>query len=510
MNDGSGGDRQARARAQARARVRVRTERLPAPRTDPLAAYLALRERFGDREVYLLESLSGPPADTRHAFAGFRPLLTVTVTGEAVAVAGTPALARLVPAALGDLAEAEPGGGLRLPGEGRLWDVLRAINGMFAAGGSPGEFAFGFLAFFGYDTARHIEHLPYLIERTSPVPDVCLTLYQGCVRWDHATGTADLLVHQSDWWDDLPAGDVQAALLAAAEAGRDGGATRRWPGPEPEPPAARWADDTTEEEFSRNAERCLRHIALGDIYQVQIGHELTIRSGIRPLDVYRRLRRLNPSPYMYLAPLGDQTVVGASPELFTRIEGGAVTMRPIAGTLPRDGADGAAAKLRGDPKELAEHVMLVDLCRNDIGRICAPGTLDVPDMLTVEKYSHVLHLVSTVVGQVDAVSDSFEAIAALFPAGTMTGAPKIRAMEIIEGVESSRRGMYAGALGLIDVGGYVNLALCIRTLFHAGNTYRTRASAGIVADSVPEREWRETLAKMSAAHRAVTGRELLR
>src|SRR5690606_20996548 len=158
---------------------------------------------------------------------------------------------------------------------------------------------------------------------------------------------------------------------------------------------------------------------------------------------------------------------------------------------PRGVADDevSAARLRDDPKEIAEHIMLVDLCRNDIGRICERDSLDVPDRLVVERYSHVLHLVSTVTGRVERGKDAFDIIPALFPAGTMTGAPKIRAMEIIEEVECSRRGLYAGALGLIDVGGYVNLALCIRTLLHRDGVYRTRASAGIVADSVAEREW---------------------
>jgi anthranilate synthase component 1 len=183
-------------------------------------------------------------------------------------------------------------------------------------------------------------------------------------------------------------------------------------------------------------------------------------------------------------------------------------MRPIAGTIALDSGPRAAARLRSDPKEIAEHVMLVDLCRNDIGRVCDRDTLDVPDMLAVDRYSHVAHLVSTVVGEVSD-ADAYEVVRALFPAGTMTGAPKIRAMEIIESVESSRRGLYAGALGLIDFDGAVNLALCIRGLTHSGTTYRTRASAGVVADSDPGAEWRETLAKMSAAYWAVTGKELV-
>ena len=270
------------------------------------------------------------------------------------------------------------------------------------------------------------------------------------------------------------------------------------------------SSDTEEFTYLANVEKCLKHIAVGDIYQVQIGHEWNIHSPVDPVAVYQRLRERNASPYMYLTQVGSSTVIGASPELFVRVEDGLVSMRPIAGTAPRGPDDEARAeRLRTDPKELAEHVMLVDLCRNDIGRICQRNTLAVPDQLVVERYSHVLHLVSTVTGQVEEGKDTYDIIAALFPAGTMTGAPKIRAMEIIEDTERSRRGLYAGALGLIDVGGYVNLALCIRTLIHRDGTFRTRASAGIVADSEPEREWRETLAKVGAGYWAVTGKELL-
>jgi anthranilate/para-aminobenzoate synthase component I len=220
---------------------------------------------------------------------------------------------------------------------------------------------------------------------------------------------------------------------------------------------------------------------------------------------------------MSIAPLVGKTLISASPELFVRVVDGTATMRPIAGTAPRaDGTASTAAqdeavgeRLRADPKEIAEHIMLVDLCRNDIGRICQADTLRVTETMAVEGYSHVLHLVSTVEGEVAPGLDSFAVLSALFPSGTMTGAPKIRAMEIIETMEHSRRGLYAGAFGLIGLGGYVNLALCIRSLVHRGDSFEARASAGVVADSSPDREWRETLAKLSATYWAVTGEELM-
>ena len=258
--------------------------------------------------------------------------------------------------------------------------------------------------------------------------------------------------------------------------------------------------------------RAKEHIAAGDIYQVQLGHEISIESDVDPVDVYRRLRDRNPSPYMFLARLAGQDIIGASPELFLRVSGDLATLRPIAGTIGRGATrdeDGCRARrLQTDPKEQAEHLMLVDLCRNDLGRVCRPGTLQVDEYLVPEQYSHLIHLVSNVVARVRTECDAFDVLTAAFPAGTMTGAPKVRAMEIIESMETARRGVYAGAIGVIDFGGYVNTALAIRTAVRANGRYRLRASAGIVADSVPANEWRETIHKLNATYWAVTGKEL--
>jgi anthranilate/para-aminobenzoate synthase component I len=455
----------------------VSTERRALPAAGPLTTYLALAERFGEEDVYLLESPSGPETDRRHAVVGFGVLLTLSVFGDDVRLTGVPAVVEAVRSRIS------------LPFDD-LWELLREAQSTF-----PEAPDFGFLSFFGYDTAHHVEKLPRTIPGDHDEPDVCVVLHRGRVRFDLATGEAELLVHHSDLWPDLEPDAVLDALRVAPEV----------PG-SPIPPAV-CVDETDETAFRRNVRRALDHIAIGDIYQVQIGHELRITSSLAPIDAYRRLRERNPSPYMYLAHFAGHTVIGASPELFVRFADGVATMRPIAGTIPLDAGPEAAARLRADPKEIAEHVMLVDLCRNDIGRVCDRDTLDVPDMLVVDRYSHVAHLVSTVIGRVSDV-DAYEVVRALFPSGTMTGAPKIRAMEIIESIETSRRGLYAGALGLIDFDGTLNLALCIRSLTHAGTTYRTRASAGVVADSDPGKEWRETLAKMSAAYWAVTGKEL--
>ncbi|PPK63142.1 anthranilate synthase component I family protein [Actinokineospora auranticolor] len=486
--------------------VRVTTARVARPLVDPLTAYLALGARFGRDQVYLLESAGGPPGDCGQHVVGFAERLSISVTAGEVQVRGADAVRAAVLARVEPLLTAD---GTRLRDNRGLWALIRAAESVFEVTGSATGFEFGFLAYFGYDVARYIEDLPHLIESDPGVPDVHLVLYQGLLRTDLVTGDAELLVHTSPAWPDLDLGELSDLLAAAADRPADPGA---------DAPSADEVieDDTARETYLRHVDKALGHIAIGDIYQVQLGHELSIRSDSDPVRVYRRLRERNASPYMYLTPLGEHTVVGASPELFVRVRDGEVVMRPIAGTHPRGVVDGepvddevAAAALASSPKEIAEHVMLVDLCRNDIGRICGKDTLEVREQMVVERYSHVLHLVSTVVGRAAPGTDSYDVIAALFPSGTMTGAPKIRAMEIIEATEARRRGLYAGAIGLIGAGGYLNLALCIRTLIHSGGVYRTRASAGVVADSDAGREWTETLAKSSAAYWAVTGRELL-
>jgi anthranilate/para-aminobenzoate synthase component I len=484
--------------------VAVRTMRRAVPLAEPLSAYVALAGRYGQDQTYLLESAGGPAQDCRSHFIGFHELLSVSVEQGAVTIDGHGRLPSMLLARIQPLLE-HVGPTPRLAGNGSLWELLRAAGAMFTAETSSTEFDFGFIGYFGYDAAHYIEDLPYLVDAGLPVPDVHLVLYQGLLRTDLETGRSELLVHQGAAWPEIDPAEV--VELLSGPAAHDDGAV-----PAPDPTTDIDAeDDTDQAEYLGYVDRALGHIAIGDIYQVQIGHELSMRSPADPVSVYRRLRSRNASPYMYLAPVGGRTVIGASPELFVRVLDGLAVMRPIAGTLPRGTIDdeAAAEQLRSDPKEIAEHVMLVDLCRNDIGRICQRDTLAVPEEMAVSRYSHVLHLVSTVTGQVEPGMDSYEVIAALFPSGTMTGAPKIRAMEIIESMEHHRRGFYAGALGLIGLGGYLNLALCIRTLVHHEGTYRTRASAGVVSDSDAHKEWTETLAKSSATYWAVTGRELL-
>lgn len=476
---------------------------------EPLELYRDLCGIFPD--CYLLESLSGPAEDVIASVVGWGRLIEVRVEDTRVALDGVEgvvaALARRLDAALGPGWEVIDGGG-------KVWTVLRAVTCAFAVCSSaptaPGPpvlggsrengFSFGFLTTIGYEAAWDVERLP----RRNPIPTTprhTLTLFQN---------TAWFGLQPRQTWlhtavgPDLP--DPAPIPVQAAQAGDDGDDLHILP---PAPPIRAVQDTTSAQVFQTRVQSCLDHIRAGDIFQIQIGHRIDIDTELSPFDAYRRLRHHSPSPFMFVFPWSGRTVVGASPELYMRISDGRIAMRPIAGTIPGGNADPSI--LRNDDKQRAEHVMLVDLCRNDVARICLPGSLSVDCFLAVERFGYVDHLVSTVSGRLKPGIDVWDVIRATFPAGTMTGAPKIRAIEIIEEeMEDCARGLYAGAVGLIDVHGFALLALCIRTAIHSHERFSIQASAGVVADSIPEQEWEETMTKLSAVFSALTGEEIRR
>lgn len=474
--------------------IAIRTEEVTG--CSALQAYLYLRDHYGRDDAFILESLAGPGRDVKIAIVGFDKAAEISIKGRTLKAQGRGYFGHMLSAwavACDDLEPAEDGFTIK---PGRTWDALRSLHRHFALEGQTG---LGFLAFFSYDAAWHIESLPRLIDDDwQRLPEVYLALHRGAAVFDLASGTGRLE------WMDVAGEDAFPFKRFETEA-----ASIVEPAAFPEIPVPeRVSDSITKEAFEDATRRCLEHIAAGDIYQIQLGHEVRIRSKADPFDVYLRLRQINPSPYMYFAPVAGALVVGASPELFIRKEATQATMRPIAGTMRRTGDDAGdtitAAALREDEKERAEHIMLIDLCRNDLGRVCRPGTLVVDECMAVEAYSHVLHLVSNVQAELSPHEDVFSSVAATFPAGTMTGAPKIRAMELIESFESTRRSLYAGAGGIINLNGDATLALCIRTALFHGGEYSIRASAGIVADSNPSSEWQETLNKLAAAFIAIT------
>ncbi len=470
------------------------------------SVFVHLREIFGENEVCLFESLGGPAADTNRAMIGISPLLDVTVHDGAITVAGVSALVAWADARLSelDILSSNGRGSHTLDAKSDVWTALRHLqSGFDAAGVDDSSFGFGFVTVLSYDAVQYMENLPELIVERGTDPDMVFRIYAATIDIDLPADRGVLTVASSDLWE-RP--DGARIVQLAAEAPHI--ATEHDAAIAPVAAAKSGTATMSQDEYVERARVALGHIHAGDIYQVQLGHPIHVTAPRRDLDVYRRLRAINPSPYMAFLPLGELAVISGSPELHVRVDHTLLTMRPIAGTARKtaDPVENAAsvAWLQQDPKEAAEHIMLVDLCRNDLGRVAVPGSVAVSNLMNVEEYSHVFHLVSTVTATLERGQDAYDVIRATFPAGTVTGAPKIRAMEIIETLEKSRRGIYAGVFGVLGFGGFTNLALSLRTIVATPDGYSARASAGIVVDSAPDSEWLETLAKMGSTIRAIT------
>jgi anthranilate synthase component I len=377
----------------------------------------------------------------------------------------------------------------------------------------------GMVGYLGYDAVRRIERLPELTEDDLRIPELEFLLATDLAVLDHSDGSILLIAnvirrltpHAEDdpaqaYADAVARLDVMAAALAApadssvATVGDVG--------------ALEFSGPTSQEAYMAAVDVAKEHIRAGDAFQIVVSQRFEVATSADPLDVYRVLRASNPSPYMYLLRFDDMAVVGSSPEVLVKVDGRRALMHPIAGTRPRGatpGQDSAlAAQLLADEKERAEHVMLVDLGRNDLGRVCRPGTVEVVDLMKVERYSHVMHLVSTVVGEVAEPHGAVDVLRACFPAGTLSGAPKVRAMEIIEELEPTRRGLYGGIVGYVDVGGDMDTAIAIRTVVMRNGRAYVQAGAGIVADSDPATEDAECRNKAAAVLRAIAAAQTLR
>ncbi len=370
------------------------------------------------------------------------------------------------------------------------------------------RFTGGLVGYFGYETVRYIE--PRLGEMQKPddigAPDILLMVSDEVVVFDNLAGKLYVVTHvDADEGDAYHAGEKRLNELVAAL-----GETppRRLPRiGKREVNENDFISAFAQNDFEQAVERAREYIRAGDIMQVVLSQRLSIPYTGAPLDVYRALRTLNPSPYMYFVDLGDFQIVGSSPEILVRLEDDDVAVRPIAGTRRRgkDDADDKAMEqeLLADPKERAEHIMLVDLGRNDVGRVAQTGSVRVTDKMIVERYSHVMHIVSNVEGKLKDGLDAIDVLRATFPAGTVSGAPKVRAMEIIAELEPTRRGVYAGAVGYLSWSGNMDTAIAIRTAVIKNGTLYIQAGAGVVADSVPRLEWKETMNKARAMFRAV-------
>ncbi|HEX5637725.1 MAG TPA: anthranilate synthase component I [Gammaproteobacteria bacterium] len=369
------------------------------------------------------------------------------------------------------------------------------------------RFTGGLVGYFGYDTIRYIE--PRLAGHENKdelhTPDILLMLSHEVVVFDNLRGKLFLITHVNPQMKNAYESG-QARLSQLENKLRETAPVYQSLKGSRKVDEADFVSGFTESGFKQAVNKAREYIKAGDVMQVVLSQRMSIPYSAPPLDLYRSLRSLNPSPYMFYLNLDDHYVVGSSPEILVRLEDNEITVRPIAGTRPRgkdDAEDLALEKdLLADPKELAEHLMLIDLGRNDAGRVSEIGSVKVTDKMIVERYSHVMHIVSNVTGELKAGMTAMDVLRATFPAGTVSGAPKIRAMEIIDELEPVKRGVYSGAVGYLSWNGNMDTAIAIRTAVIKGNTLYIQAGAGIVYDSVPANEWAETMNKGRAVFRA--------
>ncbi|MGE5625162.1 MAG: anthranilate synthase component I [Bacillota bacterium] len=452
----------------------------------PLSTYLKLADSL---HTFLLESVEGGETWGRYSIIGLTAAAVVSVRdGRASAEVG--------------------GSSEELPGADPF-AAIEAFRRRFRAPEIPGlpRFSGGLVGYFSHEAVGYIE--PQLKDGRRPdelgCPDACLMLSEDLVIFDNLRGTVQLVTHaHAEDADGLEAAgrrleDLHARLRAPARYPSRGGYAGST--------AGAFASGFEERDFCRAVEKVRGYIKDGDAFQVVLSQRLSAPFSGKALDVYRALRVMNPSPYMYHLDFGDFQVTGSSPEVLVRVEAGEVTLRPIAGTRPRGATQDEDARLAeellADPKERAEHVMLMDLGRNDVGRVAETGSVKVTDHMVIERYSHVMHIVSEVRGRLKADLGPLDVLKACFPAGTVSGAPKLRALEIIRELEPVKRGIYSGAVGYIGWNGNLDTAIAIRTAVVKDGRLHVQAGAGIVHDSVPENEWRETLNKARALMRAV-------
>ncbi len=441
----------------------------------PVSAYLKLRNL---QPRFLLESVEGGERLARYSFLGFGDALEVRMDNESLRINGE--------------ATARP------TNQQQYLDALRLALSKAPRPGPEVEglpFAGGLVGVSGYDVVRLFERLPQNRAPQGGVPDAAFVAPGSLLVFDHLTRRVALLHDGPEAERKALRRDVIRCLRGPITNGNG------------DVEISVVEASFSEAEFCDRVEACKEYIASGDIYQIVISILFRGRSNVSPFEVYRALRLLNPSPYMFFLEFGDLKVVGSSPEALVKMHGSTASLRPIAGTLPRGGTtaeDVANEKaLLADPKESAEHVMLVDLARNDLGRVARAGTVQVDPYRSIERYSHVMHIVSGVKGELAEGRDQFDLFAASFPAGTLVGAPKVRAMEIIEEMEDVGRGLYAGTAGYFGLSGDMDQAITIRTLVFSGDEYSFQAGAGIVADSVPVNEYQEVLAKSAILRRAL-------
>ena len=462
---------------------------LPADLDTPLSAFLRLRP---GPYAFLLESVEGGEKWARYSFLGGDPFMVLQAKDDRLSLRNAEGKTERLP----------PGDPL-----GALRGLLKRFHPV-AVPGLP-RFQGGAVGYLAYDVVRHIERLPRTTRDDLGLPDAVFLLTDNLLVFDNLRHRllviANCPVEKTDPASLDRAYDTAAVKIGMtlAKLGRPARVPAPLTLPAVDPLVALDEEGFTstmdESAFTQAVRRAKEYIAAGDAYQIVVSRRLDCRLESDPFTVYRALRTINPSPYLFYLRLGKISIVGSSPEVLVRAAEGRVEERPIAGTRPRGRSEEEDARieadLRSDPKERAEHVMLVDLGRNDVGRVSELGSVTVTEFMTIERYSHVMHLVSNVVGRLKPGADALDVLAACFPAGTVTGAPKIRAMEIIDELEPTQRGPYAGAVGYVSYSGNLDSCITIRTIVCEGRRASVQVGAGIVADSDPKAEWLETCSK---------------
>lgn len=441
---------------------------------------------------FLLESVEGGERLARYSFIGADPFLIFSSKGNVV---------HTIERGRADIVQLEEG-------QDPL-DILKRFLTRYKWVNDPElpKFCGGAVGYIGYDTVRFFEKLPDMTEDDLDVPDCCFIFTDVLVIFDHLKHRMKVVCSQETGTDPGTSYDL------AVEKIEDVVAKLKCPMPPIESsnydsiPELRISSNMTREQYERSVEIIKEYIKAGDIIQAVLSQRFSTPMDTDPFNVYRALRSLNPSPYMYYLCLDKLKLIGSSPEILVTEDKGMVSTRPIAGTRPRGATEEEDAALEADlltnEKERAEHIMLVDLGRNDIGRVAKYGTVHVDELMVVEKYSHVMHLVSNVRGELAEGKDQFDVLRAAFPAGTLTGAPKIRAMEILEELEPTKRGTYGGAIGYFSFSGNMDTCITIRTILVKDDTAYMQVGAGIVADSVPQDEYHECMNKIGALIKAI-------
>jgi len=461
----------------------------------PVMAYQRISRPAGFAPAshsFLLESVVGGERIARYSFTGADPDLTVTAAGDELTIRRRGQARPEVVNTHDPLAEL-----------GKLMSGYRHVH----LPGLP-RFTGGIVGYAGYDLIRYYEDLGPGPADDRRLPDLSFGLYRTMVIFDHVSKTVKVVANAHVTGDPGQAyADATDAIERTIARLREGKGQSVGEIHLEQLPKKPYESNFTRGAYMKVVEACKEYIRAGDIFQVVPSQRLSLSTGASPFDIYRALRVVNPSPFMFMLSGPEVTLIGSSPEILCRVEDGLITNRPLAGTRPRgqtpDQDQALEAELLADEKERAEHIMLVDLGRNDVGRVAEPSSIELSDVMTVERYSHVMHIVSNVTGRLAAGMTALDALRVTLPVGTVSGAPKIRAMEIIDEFEPTRRGPYAGAVGYVDFSGNMDTCIALRTMVLCGGKVYIQAGGGIVADSVPENEYQETLNKARALIRAV-------